>query len=124
VRPICGTVDAAASAIEKDAVGHNVEILFPLVHHIVAEQDLAEAWPVHLYARIAFIPLDCGRSTEDHRAPAASHHLGAHVAESRINSDGLFWYTGHGERRRHAIGGPRLLRAGLEQQTDLHRDHR
>ena len=64
--PDARAVNAAASAIEKDAVGHDVEILLPVVHHVVAEQNLAEARPVHLNARVASIAL--------HRRGAAKNH--------------------------------------------------
>ncbi len=41
-----------------DAVGHDVEIFFPIVDAVVAQQDLAEARAVRLHARVAFVVLD------------------------------------------------------------------
>ena len=93
-----------------------------MIHHIVAEQDFAEPRPVHLHARISLVALDGGGSSEDHAAAAAADHFGADVPESRINRDGLLGHTGHGKSGGHAVRCPGLLRAGLEQQSDLHRD--
>jgi len=54
----------------------------------------------------------------------AVHHFGAHFSGAGINADGLAGNAGFGKRRRHPIGRPRLLRAGLEDQADLHGDDR
>ena len=75
-RPDARAVDAAASAIEKHAVGHDVEILLPLVHHVVAEQNLAEARPVHLNARIAAITLHRRGAAKNHGAIRQAHDFG------------------------------------------------
>ena len=73
-RPDAGAVDAAAAAVDEDAVGHDVEVLLPFVDLVVAQQDLAEAGAVGLHARVALVLLDRGRAAEDQaaRATAAS----------------------------------------------------
>ena len=47
-------------------------------------------------------------------------HGGADVAQAGIDGDGLLRHAGLDERLRHAIRRPRLLRARLEHQADLH----
>ena len=51
--PDAGAVDAAAAAVDEDAVDHDVEVLFPLIDLVVAEEDLGEARAVRLHARVA-----------------------------------------------------------------------
>ena len=121
--PDAGAVDTAASAVSKHALHHHVEVLLPLVHHIIAEQDLAEPGPVDLHAPIAFVAFDTGGSPENHAAICVPDHFGADIAESGINRDRLSWHPRLEEGRRHAVWCPGLLRAGLQHQAHLHRDH-
>ena len=122
--PDAGAVDAAAAAVDEDAVGHDVEVLLPLIDLVVAEEDLAEAGAVRLHARVALVLLDGRGAAEDQAARAVLQHRGADVAEAGVDGDGLLRNAGLDERAGHAIGRPRLLRAGLEHEADLHRNDR
>ncbi len=70
-RPDARAVDAAAAAVDEDAVDHDVEVLLPLIDLVVAEEDLAEAGAVRLHARVALVLLDGGGAAEDQAARAA-----------------------------------------------------
>ena len=107
-----------------DAFDHQVEIFSPIVDHVVAQQNLAEARAVGLHARIALVALDRGRAAEDHAPRATGQHGRADVAAAGINRNRLGRNARLDHRGRHAIGRPRLLRAGLEHQAHLHRNHR
>src|SRR6266566_8925560 len=109
--PDAGTVDAAPPAVEKHAVHHDVEVLLPAVHHIVTQQNLAEAWPVDLNARVAFVSHHGRGPPEDHAAAGAPDHFGAYISAARVDGDRLPRHARPEERSRHAIGSPRLLRA-------------
>ena len=123
--PDARAVDAAAAAVEVDAVDHQVEVLFPIVDQVVAEQDLAEAGAVGLHVRVALVALDGGacrrRSCCARNWPAPPRRRRRRRDRSQIASGGM---PASDERRRHAIRRPRLLRAGLEHQADLHRNDR
>ena len=93
-RPDAGAVDAAAAAVDEDAVDHDVEVLLPLVDLVVAEEDLAEAGAVRLHARVALVLLDGGGAAEDQAARAVLQHRGADVAEAGIDGDGLLRHAG------------------------------
>src|SRR5512133_2983276 len=54
-RPYPGRVDAATPAVTEYAVHHQIEVLLPVIHLVVAEDDLGEAWTVRLDLRIAAI---------------------------------------------------------------------
>ena len=69
-----------------NAVDHQVEILFPVVDHVVAEQNLAEARAVGLHARISLVALDRRFAAEDHAPRASGQHRGAHVGVRRDKS--------------------------------------
>src|SRR6185436_17550224 len=84
----------------------------------------AEAGAVHLHARIAMVTLDRFGAAENLDAAAAIHNFRAHLAATRIDADGFARHARLEKSRGHAIGRPRLLRAGLEDETDLHRYHR
>ena len=122
--PDAGAVDAAASAVDEDAVGHQVDVLLPLIDHVVAEDDLAEAGTVSLDSVISLILLDRCRSAEDQALRAMLEHRRADVAEAGVDGDRLFRDAGRDERLRHAVRSPRFLRAGLEDEADLHRNDR
>src|SRR5215471_6836440 len=98
-RPHARRVDTTSSAVDKDAFDDQVEILFPIVHHVVAEQDFAKTRPVDLDARIAFIAFDGFCATEDFGALHAIDHFSAHFSSARVNADGLAWDAGLKERR-------------------------
>src|SRR5260370_24595518 len=112
-RPHAGAVDAAAPAVEEYAVGHHVQVLFPMVDHIVAQQDFAETRSVDLHARVPFITLDRCGAAEDHAAAGAAYHFGADAPKSRIDRDRFLRYASLEKRSGHAIGSPRFLRAGV-----------
>src|SRR6185295_4085585 len=88
-RPDARTIDAAAAAVEVNAVRHQIEILLPLIHHVVAEQDFAEARAVNLHARIPVIALHGFGAAEDFDAMTTIDDLGAHLPAARINADGF-----------------------------------
>ena len=50
-RPDARAVDAPAAAVGEHAVDHHVEVLLPVIHLVVAEQNLGEAGAVRLHAR-------------------------------------------------------------------------
>src|SRR5438552_12563645 len=66
--PDARAVYAAAPAVEKHAVHHNVEILLPLVHYVVTEQNLGEARSVNLNASVASVALNRRGAAKNHRA--------------------------------------------------------
>src|SRR5205085_11268955 len=113
-----------AAAVDEDAVHHDVEVFAPVVHLVVAEEDLAEAGAVRLDARVALVLLDGGGAAEDEAARAVGEDGGADVAEAGVDGDGLAGDAGLDERLRHAVRGPGLLRAGLEDEANLHGDDR
>src|SRR5207249_3254750 len=80
--PDAGAVDAATAAVDEDAVYHDVEVFLPLIHLVVAQDDLAEAGAVRLHARVALVLLDGRRAAEDQAARAVIQHSRPHVAET------------------------------------------
>src|SRR5882724_10228842 len=58
-------IDAAAAAVDEDAVGHDVEVFGPVIDFVFAQDNLAEARPMRLHTRIAFVLLDGGRAAKD-----------------------------------------------------------
>src|SRR5262249_4424249 len=123
-RPDTRTVDAAATAIHIDAVDHDVDVFLPLIDHIIAEQNLAETGAVGLYSRVALVLFHRGGSAEDETARTVLQHGSADFAEAGVDGDGLWRNAGLNERIGHAIRRPRFLRAGFENQPDLHGDDR
>ena len=123
-RPDAGAVDAAPAAVDEHAIDHQVQVLLPVVRLVVAEQDLAEAGPVHLHGRVAGVLRDRGRAAEDQAARAVVEHRGTHIAEARVEGDGLARHPRLEERLRHPPRRPRLLRPGFEHQADLQRNDR
>jgi hypothetical protein len=115
-------VDAAAAAVEIDAVGHEIDKFFPAIDQIVAQENFAEARPVGLHLGVAFISLDRGRAAEDHAAVAMGQHGRSDVAAPGIDRNGFGRDAGLEKGRRHAVGRPRLLRTRLEDEADLHGD--
>ena len=69
-----------------------------LIDLIVAEQDLGEARPVRLDARIAAVAIDGRRAAEDQAAVAAVEHGGADIAFARIDRNRLARNAGLEER--------------------------
>src|SRR5437762_5987521 len=100
--PHAGAIDAAAAGVDEDAVGHDVDVLLPLVDLVVAEDDLREAWAVRLDARVALVLLDGGRAAEDQAARAMLEHRGADVTQTGVNGDRLLRDAGLDERLGHA----------------------
>src|SRR5204862_1282614 len=96
------TVDAAAAAVQKYAVDHDVEELLPSVHLIVADQDFRETGTVRLHRGVATVAIDRCGAAEDQVAPAMLEHRGADVAEAGINRDGLARNAGGKEGLAHA----------------------
>src|SRR5262245_22606609 len=78
--PNAGAIDAAAAAVDENALHHHVEIILPVVHLVVAEKDLGKSRPVSLHAWIAAVSIDSGRSAEDQTAIAAIQHGRADIA--------------------------------------------
>ena len=71
------------------------------------------------------LPLYCSTVAVPPKIRLRGHmlqHRGADVAQAGINGNGLFGDAGLHERLGHAVRCPRLLRAGLEDQADLHRE--
>ena len=123
-RPDPRAVDAPASAVRVHALDHQIEILLPVVDLVVSEEDLREAGTVRLHFRAAAVAIDRRRAAEDERALAVIEHRSADVAAAGIDRDGLARNARLEERFRHPVRRPRLLRAGLEHEPDLHRDDR
>ena len=80
-RPDARAIDAAAAAVDVDALDHQVEVVFPVIDDVVAQQDLGEAGAVGLHARVArdtARPSPCrqrssrGRRLASTAAPAAA----------------------------------------------------
>ena len=120
--PNTGAVDATASAVESDAGDEDVEILLPVIHLVVTDENLAVAGPVDLDAGVARVLVDRGLAAEQHRSVAGLEHGCADIACAGVDGEGLRRYARLDHGLGHAIGRPRLLRAGLEDEADLHRD--
>ena len=73
---------------------------------------------------VAAIAIDRRRAAEDERALAVIEHGRPDVAAAGINRDRFARDARLKERFGHAVRRPRLLRAGLEHEPDLHRDDR
>ena len=117
--PDARAIDAAAAAVDEDAVGHDVEILGPVVDFVVAQDDLAEARAVRLHARVSLVLLDGGGAAEDQAPLTVGQHGSADVAKSGIDGDSLFGNAGLAKGLGHAIGRPRFLRPRLEHESNL-----
>src|SRR5207249_5994493 len=102
-----------------NAVHHEIEILLPLVHHVIPQQNLAETGAVDLHAGVAVIALHRLGAAENLHALATVDDFRAHLATAGINADGFARHPGLEKRRRHAIRRPRFLRTGLEHEADL-----
>ena len=122
--PDTGAVDATASTVESDAADEDVEVLLPVIHLVIADEDLAVAGPVDLDAGVAGVLVDRGLAAEQHRSAAGLQHGRADIACARVDGEGPRRYARLDHGLRHAVGRPRLLRAGFEDQADLHRDDR
>ena len=85
--PDAGAVDAAASAVEVDALDHQIQVVLPAVDQVVAQQDLGEAGTMRLDARVAAVLLDRRRAAEDHGPLAARQHGGTGRGLTRIESE-------------------------------------
>ena len=96
----------------------------PVVHDVVAEENLREARAVRLHVRVAAIEIHGGLAAEDQAAGHATEHGGADVGAARIDADRLARNAGGEERLGHPVRRPGLLRAGLEDEADLHRNDR
>ncbi len=121
--PDPGAVDAGAPAVQDNALDHHVEVLLPVVDHVVTDQDLAETGAVNLNPRVPRVLLDRGRATEDEAAVAAGHDSTTDVVPARIETDGLRRDAGLDQRLAHTPRRPGLLRAGLHHESDLQRQY-
>ena len=122
--PDARAVDAAPAAVDQHAVHHQVQDVFPVVHLVVADQDLAEPGTVDLDRRVGLVPLHRGGPAEDQASGAVADHGGSHFPAPRIERDGLLGNACLKEGLGHAPGRPGLLGTGLQNQSDLKRDHR
>ena len=112
-RPDAGAVNTPAAAVQVNAIHHDIDVLVPLIDHVVTEQEFAKAWAVDLHARIAFVALDCLSAAENFDPPNFADDFGAHLAAAGINADAFAGHTSLEERGVHTIWRPWLLRAGL-----------
>src|SRR6185295_13744408 len=53
--PHARAVDASAAAVKKHTVHHHIDVLLPIVDHVVTEQDLGESRSVNLNTSVATI---------------------------------------------------------------------
>ena len=123
-RPDGRTVDASAPTVHEHALDHDVEVALPVVHLVVAQQNLREPRAVRLHAGIAAIPVHRRRPAEDQAAIAAIQDCGSDVRATRINGNRLLRDTRLEKRRCHPIWRPGFLRSGLEDKPDLHGNDR
>ena len=100
-----------------DAFDHQIEVLFPLVDHVVPQQDLGETGAVSLHARIAVVPLDGCRAAEDHRSFASGQDRRTGRGFARVEREHLPGDSRFDEGRDHAVRRPRFLRSRLEHQA-------
>ena len=122
--PNAGTVDAAAAAVDVDALRHQVDVLLPAIHHVIPQQDLGKPGAVGLHAGIAAILLHGRQPAEDHGPRRGGQHGGTRLGSPGIDRKNLARHTRGNERRDHAIGRPRFLRTRLEHQAELQRNRR
>ena len=84
-RRVDGTaVDAAAPAVDVDALNHHVEILLPIVNAVVAKEDFREAGAMDLDARVARILVDGFLTAEDHATSASREQCSANIVATGI----------------------------------------
>src|SRR5437660_1841132 len=110
--PDTGAVDATAAAIGVNALGNEIDVLRPVIDHVVAEDNFAEPGPVDLDARVAFVTLDGFGAAENFHSLAAIDDFGPHFGAAGINADRLTRHIGFEERCGHAIRRPWFLRTG------------
>ena len=122
--PDSRAADAAPAAVDENAVEHQAEVLFPLVHAVVAEQDLGETRPVRLHPRVAPIALDRRAAAKDQTARAAVENGGADVAFTRVYRYCFARNAGLKKGFCHPVGRPGLLRPGFQHEPDLQRNDR
>src|SRR5690606_14166120 len=99
--PDTGTVDPTTTALQAVAVHHHVDVAFLVIHHVIAEEDLAETRSVDLHAGIPVVTLSRFGAPEDLHALAAIDDLGAHVGAARVDADRLARHARLEERCRH-----------------------
>ena len=99
-------------------------MLLPVVHLVIADQDLREPRAVRLDASVPFVTIHRSRTAEDQAAGAGGQHRRAHVTPARIDRDSLARNTGLEEGLGHAVRRPRLLRSWLEHEAELEWNYR
>ena len=99
-------------------------MLFPVVDLILAKEDLAVTGTMHLNARTSRVAIDGGLSTEDHTALTGIHDRGAGLGTAGVYADHFARHPHLEHGLGHAVRRPRLLRSGLENESDLHRNNR
>ena len=105
--PDAGGVDAAAAAVADHAFDHHVEVFFPLVDAVIAEQDFRPPWSVGLDLGVAGVAFAGLRAAEDHAAAAGVQERRADVgAAAGIERHRFGWDAGFDEGVVHAIGRP------------------
>src|SRR5262249_24078644 len=87
--PDARAIDAASAAIGGDRFDHHVDVFFPLAGRIVIKNDLAEAGPVDLDARIRLILFNRALTAKDKAASAGGEHGRTHIMLAWIETDGL-----------------------------------
>ena len=123
-RPDGGGVDAAAPAIGGDAGDDQVDVFFPLVGGVVAEDHLAESGAVQFDARVFGPGLGGGGVAEEH-GPVDNLQEGAGAAVvGGIEAKCLARHAGGAEGLDESQRRPGFLAAGLEDNRGLERDRR
>lgn len=117
-----GGIDAGAAAVVADGADDDVDVLLPVFDLVLANDDLAPAWAVHLHTWVAFIHLGHGHIAKDQIATAELHHFTAAFVIGRVETKSLGGSTGCDEGLDQTIRGPRLLTAGFDHHRDLQRD--
>ena len=114
-------VDATAAAVQVDAIDHQVQVFFPVVDDVVAQQDLGKAGAVDLDSRVALVLLD-GLSAAEHHRPLAGGQQGpAGIVAAGVQRERFGGNPGGDQGGDNAVRSPRFLRTGLQDQSELQR---
>ena len=118
-------IDATASTVRQHAVDHQVQIIFPIVNAVVAQNNLAVSGAVDLHGGVALILFDRALATKNHAAVTFGEDCRPHIRTfSRVDRNCFGWNSRLAKGREHPIRRPRFKRARFEDEADLQRDDR
>ena len=120
-RPDSTAVDATSTRVTEHTFNEQVQIVLPIIYHIIADKHLGETGAMCLYSWIAFVLRNSLRTSEDHTARRFGHDCTTSIMSTGVQAKRLRWHTSFDEGRYHSVRRPRLLRTGFQCQTNLQR---